>query len=137
MKLPTLLMDSRRLNQVLGNLLSNALKFSSDGSEIEVGAHGAAGSEVIVWVKDTGTGIPTDQLEQIFDKYRQLSSGKNSGYKDTGLGLVICKKIVEAHGGRIWVESKEGAGSTFFFSLPVGALGRSEMMPGANSGQSA
>jgi PAS domain S-box-containing protein len=137
MKLPTLFMDSRRLNQVLGNLLSNALKFSSDGAEIEVGAHGAMGSEVIVWVKDRGTGIPTDQLEQIFDKYRQVSSGKNSGYKGTGLGLVICKKIVEAHGGRIWVESKEGTGSTFFFSLPMDALGRSETTLGANSGKTA
>ena len=125
------------MNQVLGNLLNNALKFSRDGAEIEVGAHGAAGGELIVWVKDTGTGIPTDQLEQIFDKYRQVSSGKNTGYKGTGLGLVICKKIVEAHGGRIWVESKEGTGSTFFFSLPVGALGRSETTRGANSGKSA
>jgi PAS domain S-box-containing protein len=125
-QLPTLRVDSRRLNQVLANLLSNALKFSSEGAEIDVGAHRRAGSEVTVWVKDTGIGIPTDQIQEIFDKYRQVSGGKKSGYKGTGLGLVICKKIVEAHGGRIWVESKEGTGSTFFFSLPVDALGPSE-----------
>ena len=132
MKLPSLRVDSRRLNQVLGNLLSNALKFSGDGAEIEVGAHRGAGSEVTVWVKDRGIGIPTDEIEQIFHKYRQVSSGKKSGYKGTGLGLVICKKIVEAHGGRIWVESQEGTGSTFFFSLPMDALGPSETTIGDN-----
>jgi two-component system, OmpR family, sensor histidine kinase VicK len=73
----------------------------------------------MVWVKDQGVGIPSDEIDQIFEKYHQLSSGKNSGYKGTGLGLVICKKIVETHGGRIWIESKERQGTTVFFSLPV------------------
>jgi PAS domain S-box-containing protein len=128
-KLPTLCVDSRRVNQVLSNLLSNALKFSGDGADIEVGARrSGGGNEVIVWVKDAGIGIPGAETGEIFEKYRQVSSGKNSGYKGTGLGLVICKKIVEAHSGRIWVQSEEGKGSTFFFSLPVNvpAPGRTE-----------
>jgi two-component system, OmpR family, sensor histidine kinase VicK len=84
-----------------------------------VGARRGGANEVIVWVKDTGVGIPRDEIDQIFDKYRQVSSGRDSGYKGTGLGLVICKKIVEAHAGRIWVESEEGKGSTFFFTIPA------------------
>ena len=121
-QLPAVRVDPRRVNQVLNNLLSNALKFSDDGGEIEVGAGRSREDEVIVWVKDKGVGIPSDEIGQVFEKYRQLSSGRNSGYKGTGLGLVICKEIVEAHGGRIWTESKEGKGTTVFFSLPVHGL---------------
>jgi two-component system sensor histidine kinase VicK len=113
--------DPRRLYQVLSNLLSNALKFSDDGGDIEVGAIRSGGNEVKAWVKDTGIGISSDEIGQIFEKYRQASSGRNSGHKGTGLGLVICKKIVEAHDGRIWAESQDGRGATFFFSLPVDA----------------
>jgi PAS domain S-box-containing protein len=118
-QLPAVWVDPRRVNQVLSNLLSNALKFSDDGGEIAVGAGLNNENEVMVWVKDQGVGIPSDEIDQIFEKYHQLSSGKNSGYKGTGLGLVICKKIVETHGGRIWIESKERQGTTVFFSLPV------------------
>jgi len=118
-ELPTIRLDPRRFNQVLSNLLSNALKFSDDGGDIEVGAGHGSGDEVNVWVKDTGIGIAGDEIGQIFEKYRQVSSGRNSGHKGTGLGLVICKKIVEAHGGRIWAESEEGKGATFFFTLPA------------------
>jgi PAS domain S-box-containing protein len=118
-QLPTVRVDPRRVNQVLSNLLSNALKFSDDGGDVEVGAGLSGEDEVTVWVKDKGVGIPSDEIGQVFEKYRQLSSGRNSGYKGTGLGLVICKTIVEAHGGRIWTESKEGKGTTVFFSLPV------------------
>jgi PAS domain S-box-containing protein len=120
-ELPTIRLDPRRFNQVLSNLLDNALKFSDDGGDIEVGAGRGSGNEVNVWVKDTGIGIASDEIGQIFEKYRQLSSGRNSGHKGTGLGLVICKKIVEAHGGRIWAESQEGKGATVFFSLPINA----------------
>jgi PAS domain S-box-containing protein len=120
-ELPTIRLDPRRFNQVLSNLLDNALKFSGDGGDIEVGAGRGSGNEVNVWVKDTGIGIASNEIGQIFEKYRQVSSGRNSGHKGTGLGLVICKKIVEAHGGRIWAESQEGKGATVFFSLPVNA----------------
>ena len=120
-ELPTIWLDPRRFNQVLSNLLNNALKFSDDGGDIEVGAGRGSGNEVNVWVKDAGIGIDSDEIGQIFEKYHQVSSGRNSGRKGTGLGLAICKKIVEAHGGRIWAESQKGKGATFFFSLPVNA----------------
>ena len=120
-ELPTIWLDPRRFNQVLSNLLNNALKFSDDGGDIEVGAGRGSGNEVNVWVKDAGIGIDSDEIGQIFEKYRQVSSGRNSGHKGTGLGLVICKKIIEAHGGRIWAESQKGKGATVFFSLPTSA----------------
>ncbi|TMA12604.1 MAG: hybrid sensor histidine kinase/response regulator [Deltaproteobacteria bacterium] len=110
--------DPRRLDQVFSNLLSNALKFTPEGGAIEVGASAENGTEVKVWVKDSGVGISAEEIGQIFEKYRQSSSGKTSDQKGTGLGLVICKMIVETHGGKIWVESQEGKGSTFFFTLP-------------------
>ncbi|HXV80193.1 MAG TPA: ATP-binding protein [Candidatus Binatia bacterium] len=118
-ELPRIWVDPRRFNQVLNNLLSNALKFSKDGGTIEVGAGRGSGHEVNVWVKDTGIGIAGDEIGQIFEKYRQVSTERSSGQKGTGLGLAICKKIVEAHGGRIWAESQPGKGATFFFSLPI------------------
>jgi signal transduction histidine kinase len=105
---------------VLGNLLSNALKFTGEGGQVEVGARrGDVAEEVIVWVRDTGVGISRHELAEIFDVYKQVSSGKNTHHSGTGLGLAICKKIVEAHGGRIWVESEEGNGTVFIFSLPL------------------
>jgi signal transduction histidine kinase/DNA-binding NarL/FixJ family response regulator len=117
--LPHIQADSRRLDQVFSNLLSNAIKFTPEGGAIEVGASLENGTGIRLWVKDSGVGISTEEISQIFEKYRQSSSGKVSEQKGTGLGLVICKMIVEAHGGRIGVESEEGKGSTFFFSLPV------------------
>ncbi len=120
-ELPRIWLDPRRFNQVLSNLLSNSLKFSHDGGDIEVGASRGHGHEINVWVKDTGIGIAADEIGKIFEKYRQVSTEKNLGHKGTGLGLAICKKIVEAHGGRIWVESQAEKGATFFLSLPVSA----------------
>ncbi len=109
--------DPRRLEQVFTNLLSNAIKFTGEGGKIQVGAT-QNGTEVKVWVRDTGIGIPAGEIGQLFEKYRQAASGIMSQYKGTGLGLVICKMIAEAHGGKIWVESQEGKGTTFFFTLP-------------------
>jgi PAS domain S-box-containing protein len=111
--------DPRRLDQVFGNLLSNAIKFTREGGEIEVGASQENLTEVKLWVKDDGVGISPQEIGNLFEKYRQTTSGKNSTQKGTGLGLVICKMIVEAHEGRIWVESEERKGTTFFFSLPI------------------
>jgi len=116
--LPSIAADPRRLDQVFFNLLSNAIKFTGEGGKIEVGASRVNDSGVQVWVKDSGVGIPAQEIGQLFQKYRQMASGKSSQEKGTGLGLVICKMIVEAHGGKIWVESTEGKGTTFFFSLP-------------------
>jgi signal transduction histidine kinase len=116
--LPTLHADPRRLDQVLCNLLGNAIKFTNQGGAVEIGACLGGGAEVKVYVKDTGVGIPKDEIAGLFQKYQQATSGKAYGKKGTGLGLVISKMIVEAHGGTIWVESEEGQGTAFFFTLP-------------------
>jgi signal transduction histidine kinase/CheY-like chemotaxis protein len=110
--------DRGRLGQVFTNLLSNALKFTPEGGAIEIGARRGA-REIKLWVRDTGVGIPTSEMGNLFDKYRQTQSGKKSKHKGTGLGLAICKMIIESHGGRIWAESAEGSGTTFFFTLPL------------------
>lgn len=117
--LPLVQGDPRRLDQVLNNLISNAIRFTAEGGDIEVGAAPAHTANVRVWVKDTGVGILPEEIENLFQKYRQCKNSKELAHKGTGLGLVICKMIVEAHGGRIWVESKEGKGSTFSFTLPA------------------
>jgi PAS domain S-box-containing protein len=119
--LPLLSIDGRRINQVLDNLLSNAFKFTDVGGEVEVAARRYHDSDVVLWVKDSGIGIPEDEIAAIFDKYRQVTTGRSSNRIGTGLGLAICKKIIEAHGGRIWVESRPGTGSCFFVSLPLNA----------------
>ena len=113
-------LDQRRISQVLSNLLSNALKFTDVGGTIEVGAGVVVnGADVIVWVKDSGAGIAEDEIEEVFQMYRQTQSGQESYHRGTGLGLAICKKIVEAHGGRLWVDSEVGKGSAFYFTLPM------------------
>ncbi|TMA10097.1 MAG: GAF domain-containing protein [Deltaproteobacteria bacterium] len=116
---PQIKADPNRLEQVLANLLSNAIKFSKQGGEIEVGASQQSTREVKLWVKDYGAGISAQEIGQLFEKYRQTTSGKNLSHEGTGLGLVICKMIVEAHGGSIWVKSEEGKETTFYFTLPV------------------
>jgi len=117
--LPTINVDPRRLDQVLTNLISNALKFTAEGGKVEVGGARVNATQANVWVRDSGNGIPADELGHLFAKYRQCSNARVSDQKGTGLGLVICKMIVEAHGGKIWVESQEGKGSAFYFSLPL------------------
>jgi len=112
--------DHRRLEQVLANLLSNAIKFTREGGAIEVGASRENGTASRVWVRDTGVGIPARELGSLFEKYRQTTSGQTAEQRGTGLGLVICKMIVEAHGGKIWAESEEGKGTTVTFTLPYG-----------------
>jgi signal transduction histidine kinase len=115
--LPEISADERRLEQVLSNLITNAIKFTAAGGAVEIGARRLDG-DIRFWVKDTGEGIPPDELGDLFEKYRQSTSGKTSRSKGTGLGLVICKKIAEAHGGRISVESRVGEGSTFSMEIP-------------------
>ncbi|MDH3444651.1 MAG: GAF domain-containing sensor histidine kinase, partial [Deltaproteobacteria bacterium] len=111
--------DPRRLNQVLDNLISNAIRFTGEDGDIEVGAVLTDTAEARVWVKDTGIGIHPEEIKNLFQKYRQCNGSKELTDTGTGLGLVICKMIVEAHGGQIWVESKEGMGSRFSFTLPA------------------
>lgn len=116
--LPPIAVDSRRLDQVLTNLLSNALKFAPPGGSIEIAAVRERG-RMRVSVNDTGRGIPGDQIADLFQKYRQLSRSMPSESAGTGLGLVICKMIVEAHGGEIGIESQEGRGTSVSFTLPL------------------
>ncbi|WP_242343341.1 sensor histidine kinase [Anaeromyxobacter terrae] len=113
--LPLVRADHDRILQVLGNLVSNAVKVTRAGGRIGVraDAHGAAVRFAVV---DTGPGIAPDELEEIFEPYRR---GADAAYRGTGLGLAIARAIVEAHGGSIGVESLPGAGSTFWFTLPV------------------
>ena len=111
----TVYADSQRVHQVISNVVGNAIKFTPRSGRITIHA-GRSGNEAIVSVSDTGPGIPTEQLPLLFDRYWQASRTMRGG---AGLGLPIAKGIVEAHGGRIWVESTSGEGSTFCFSLPV------------------
>ncbi|HEX9444021.1 MAG TPA: hybrid sensor histidine kinase/response regulator [Candidatus Binatia bacterium] len=111
--------DRERLGQVFNNLISNAIKFTPEGGTIEIGAARHNEKEITLWVRDSGVGIPAAEIGDLFEKYRQTRSGRVSKHKGTGLGLAICKMIVESHGGRIWAESAEGKGSTFFFTLPL------------------
>jgi GAF domain-containing protein/anti-sigma regulatory factor (Ser/Thr protein kinase) len=109
--------DERKVKQVLLNLLSNALKFTPEGGQIEVRAVPTDGA-VEVSVKDTGIGIAPDDQEAVFEEFRQVG-GADKKAEGTGLGLALCRKFVELHGGRIWVTSQVGAGSTFTFTLPM------------------
>lgn len=113
--LPPIEADPRRIEQVMANLLSNALKFTPQGGQIVVGAK-CNEKAIEVWVKDSGLGIASEEIGGLFEKYNQSASGMTSEHKGTGLGLVICKMIVEAHGGIIRAESERGA--TFTFTLP-------------------
>lgn len=112
---PVVKADKTRLIQILTNLISNAVKFSPEGSKIEVRAK-VKGKELKVWIRDYGEGIASKDIPHVFDRYWQKKKTSKMG---TGLGLPIVKELVHAHSGRIWVESKEGEGTTFFFTLPL------------------
>jgi GAF domain-containing protein len=109
--------DERKVRQVVLNLLSNAIKFTPDGGRIEVGAALRDGS-VEVSVTDTGVGIAPEDQETVFEEFRQVGTAAKK-VEGTGLGLTLCRKFVELHGGKIWVKSEVGVGSTFAFTLPV------------------
>jgi len=115
--LPSVLGDAERLQQVVSNLVHNAIKFTPKGGRILVSAKVEMG-EVIVSVSDTGIGIPKEMLPRIFERFFKADRSRSGG--GTGLGLAIAKHIIQAHGGRIWAESTEGQGSTFYFSLLIG-----------------
>ena len=116
---PPALADADQLHQLLENLIGNALKFTEADGRITLRIIDPPdiGDPIRVAVSDTGCGIEQEHLKNIFDKFRRIEKGQETA-RGTGLGLAIAKHIVEAHGGKIWVESRIGAGSTFFFSLP-------------------
>jgi signal transduction histidine kinase len=109
--------DHDRILQVLANLVGNAIKFTGEGGKIELVVEDGTGDGVRFGVRDNGRGIDPDLLAVIFERFWQVPEKHRSG-----LGLYISKCIVEAHGGRIWAESKPGAGSTFYFTLPAAEL---------------
>ena len=113
--------DQQRIAQILNNLLTNAIKYSPTGEVIELGAHPDTESgdyEVLLWVKDHGPGIASDDLPHIFERFYRAQK-RDLTVSGLGLGLYIAKEVVQRHGGRIWVESTEGVGSTFFLALPM------------------
>jgi two-component system phosphate regulon sensor histidine kinase PhoR len=111
--------DRDRVRQVLMNLVENAMKYSPDGGRVELGVE-SVDSNVRFRVRDEGLGIPADEHARIFDKFYRLDPGMTRGVGGTGLGLYICSELVERMGGRIWVESRENVGSSFFVELPAG-----------------
>jgi two-component system phosphate regulon sensor histidine kinase PhoR len=120
--LPPVLSDASRARQVVSNLLHNAIKFTPDGGVITIRAKlSSEESFVIFSVRDTGYGIPASELTRIFERFYKADRARSGG--GTGLGLAISRHLIEAHGGEIWAKSKEGKGSTFYFSLPVAASG--------------
>jgi light-regulated signal transduction histidine kinase (bacteriophytochrome) len=114
--LPEIMADPTQLTQLFQNLISNGLKFQQHGTpEIYIGVREET-EEWVFWVQDNGIGIDKGMTDRIFTIFQRLHTREE--YPGTGIGLAICKKIVEFHGGRIWVESDLGAGSTFYFTLP-------------------
>jgi two-component system sensor histidine kinase ChiS len=115
--LPNVWADRARVRQVLANMLANAVKFTERGT-VSVSATAAEGW-VTVSVADTGVGISPEAQAYVFDEFRQADSSTTRRYGGTGLGLAISKRLVTLHGGRIWVDSDIGRGSTFHFTLPI------------------
>jgi two-component system sensor histidine kinase ResE len=116
--LPPAKADYKELRHVLRNLVSNAIKFNREGGEIGIEAR-KMGDMIEVCVSDTGIGIPEDKLNKIFERFYQIDSSPTRRYGGTGMGLAIVKEVVEAHGGKVTVESELGKGSRFCFTLPA------------------
>ena len=110
--------DEVRMAQVFSNLIDNSIKFSANGGKITINVKKERGN-LSVNISDTGPGIPKKHHKKIFEKFYQVDSSTSRAFGGTGLGLPICKSIIEKHGGNIWVESKVGEGSTLHFTRPA------------------
>jgi signal transduction histidine kinase len=118
-ELPVFSADEGQLVRVLINLLGNAIRHAPEQGEILVSVQPDAEEDALLWcVSDNGPGIPTEDLERIFEKFEQIE-GSNQSQFTSGLGLTLCRLVVEAHGGKIWVESQVEQGSSFYFRLPL------------------
>ncbi len=117
-RLPEVMLDKTRIMEVFDNLISNAIKYSNAGGHVRVYCE-STNKEVITHIEDNGLGLTEGDMDNIFGKFTKLSSKPTAGESSTGLGLSIVKKIVEIHGGKVWVQSKKGKGSTFSFSIPI------------------
>jgi two-component system, OmpR family, phosphate regulon sensor histidine kinase PhoR len=112
-----LVADKSRIGQVFGNILDNAIKFSPQGKQVTVTLE-EQGNEYLVSINDRGIGVSPDYFDHIFERFYRVRNTASRQYSGIGMGLYIAKVIVEAHGGRIWLSSHQGTGSTFFFTLP-------------------
>jgi len=110
--------DEARLEQVLGNLLENAVKYGRESGTVTVGGRTTAEGKIEIFVQDDGPGIPAEALERVFERFYRVDKARSREQGGTGLGLSIVKHIVQGHGGRVWVESQPGQGAKFFFTLP-------------------
>jgi two-component system phosphate regulon sensor histidine kinase PhoR len=115
------LADSDRLEQVLFNLIDNALKYGRNGGVVEIGARPAEHQNVEMWVKDDGPGIPSEAQERVFERFYRVDRARSREGGGTGLGLSIVKHIIQAHGGEVWLQSELGQGTQFNFTLPAEA----------------
>ncbi len=116
--LPPVALDFLQIDQVLTNLIENAVRYTPAKSTIEIRAVEQSG-DILVSVADAGPGIPDEYIERIFDKFYRVSGAKQRGTMGTGLGLAVCRGLIEAHGGRIWAENRQGGGAIFQFTLPL------------------
>jgi len=117
--LPSVFVDSDRIRQVLHNLLENALRYTPAGGTLKIGADIASPEWVTISVSDSGSGISPEDLPNMFNHFYKADKSRQRGHGGSGLGLAIVKQLVEAHGGKVWVESVVGKGSTFHFTLPT------------------
>ena len=142
--MPQIIGDRDRLGQVVANLLGNAIKFTPNGGRIQIEVKMGAGysvsefsspehNEVCISVSDTGIGIPKQYHDKIFERFGRAQMQGKTVKEGVGLGLAIAKEIVEHHGGRIWVESEEGKGSCFSFTLPANSLRQEHVVLGGES----
>jgi signal transduction histidine kinase len=118
---PKIWADPERLHQVLTNLVTNAVKYSPAGGSITVRCRERGSQHIVIEVTDHGLGIPPEQIGRLFQKFQRVRSEEHYKISGTGLGLYICRLIVEGHGGQLWVESEFGKGSTFGMALPLDA----------------
>jgi signal transduction histidine kinase len=109
--------DQPKLRQVVQNLVSNAVKYSPRGGKVNILVDDFEPNEILVSVTDEGIGIAPEQIDKLFQKFSRVETGEAVNIKGSGLGLWICREIVQAHGGKIWVESSPGSGSAFKFTL--------------------
>lgn len=111
--------DGNRLEQVLGNLIDNAIKYGRPNGNVTIGGHSANDGYAEIFVRDDGAGIPQEALERVFERFYRVDKARSREQGGTGLGLSIVKHIVQTHGGKVWAKSEPGRGATFYFTMPL------------------